>query len=311
MEDSGVMRHHLLARAVAQTLVAVLLAGCFSVHTVGRRPLAGAGETGGVSLRVFADDGARRHGAVGPRGLASELARQEKQGWSTVFRSLDPRWTVLNLAPGRYRLHFPARLDEDGNVVKLEERDQTFEVRAGEVTDVDATLEHVNRAAVAVGVVAAVAAAVLLHDWLDDHDLPVPPLPIPSPGLVDAVFYLTFDAGAGWQTSGAPAAPIATSHFPDDGATVNARRLRITFALATPIPVQHVNAGGVKVLGETSGLCAGSLDYDAAHGWLIWTPDDDLPAGDTFHVTLAADAVEDVDGNELPAPMTFSFHTRQ
>ena len=306
------MRHRPLVRALAQTLVAVLFAGCFSVHTVGRHPLEQGGETGGVSLRVFADDSARHQGAVGPRGLASELARQEKQVWSTVFRSLDPRWTVLNLAPGRYRLHFPARLDAEGNVVKLEERDQVFEVRAGEVTDVDATLEHVNRAAVAVGVVAAVAAAVLLHDWLDDHDLPLPPLPIPPPGLVDAVFYLTFDAGvgAGWQTSGAPAAPIATSHFPDDGATTSARRVRITFALTTPIPVARVNAGGVKVLGETSGLCEGTLDYDAAHGWLIWTPAEDLPRGDTFHVTLGTDAVEDAGGNALPAPMTFTFQTR-
>lgn len=303
------MRHRPLVRTVASALAALLFAGCFSVHTVGRHRLAEGGDTGGVSLRVFADDAARRHGAVGPRGLASELARQEAKGWTTLFRSLDPRWTVLNLAPGRYRLHFPARLDDDGNVVQLEERDQTFDVHAGEVTDVDATLEHVNRAAVAVGVVAAVAAAVLLHDWLDDHDLPVPPLPIPPPDLVDAVFYLTFDAGAGWQTSGAPAAPIATSHFPDDGATVNARRVRVTFALAAPIPVAHVKASGVQVLGETSGLQKGVLDYDAAHGWLIWTPDVDLPRGDTFHVTLQSDAVEDADGNELPAPMTFAFHT--
>jgi len=125
------MRHRFLVRAVAQTLVAVLLAGCFSVHTVGRHRLADGSTSGGVSLRVFADDSARHHGAVGPRGLASELARQEGQRWTTVFRSLDPRWTVLNLAPGRYRLHFPARLDDDGNVVRLEERDQTFDVHPG------------------------------------------------------------------------------------------------------------------------------------------------------------------------------------
>ncbi|MEO8505931.1 MAG: hypothetical protein ABI609_18695, partial [Acidobacteriota bacterium] len=233
-------------RSTAAALVVLLLSSCFSVHTVGTHPAPAAGGTGGISLRVFADDGARRAQRVGPRGLSSELSRQTgkradgKAQWTTVFRSLDPAWTVMNLPPGKYRLHFPARLDEDGNVLRLDERDQLLQVKAGSVSDVTATLEHVNPAAVALGVVAAVAAAVLLHDWLQDHDLPLPPLPLPPPDLLDAAFYVTFDAGAGWQTGGGPAAPVATSHFPEDGAVVAAHRLRVTFALSAPVPVTHV-----------------------------------------------------------------------
>lgn len=301
------MRTSGLLRATSWTLLATLLGGCFSVQTVGHRPAPGSGTTGGVAMRVFADDSARRAGVTGPRGLASELGRKTGKDWSIVFRSLDPAWTVMNLAPGKYRLHFPARLDEQGNVVRLEERDQLLDVKAGEVTELTATLEHVNKAAVAVGVIAAVAAAVVLGEWLHDHDLPLPPPP--PPGLLDTALYITFDAGAGWRTGGAPAAPIATSHFPEDGALVAARRLRITFALSSPFPVTRVNANGVKVLGESSGLLPGTLDYDGTRGWLIWTPEGDLPHGDTFHVTLEASAVEDSDGNELPAAMTFTFRT--
>src|SRR3989304_2275438 len=62
-------------------------------------------------------------------------------------------------------------------------------------------LEPVSRALGVAGVVPAAVAAVLLHDWLKDHDIPLPPPP--PPPLLDAVFYLTPELrgpGGGWAS---------------------------------------------------------------------------------------------------------------
>ena len=148
------------------------------------------------------------HGGVrGPRGqqfrdlalgLFVELERKSGKSWEPVFRSLEPAWSVLGLPPGDYRLRFTSRLDERGEPVALDERPRSVKVRAGEVSEVDAVLEHVDTGLVVVGVIAAVAAAVLLHDWLDEHDLPVPPLPpLPPPAVADAIFWISLDLAVG------------------------------------------------------------------------------------------------------------------
>lgn len=295
-------------RPVALAIIALQLAGCLSVKT--RAMTDSGGQGGGVSLRVFADDEARRANQPGPPGLASELQRQEGGGWTTVFRSLDPAWTILHLPPGKYRLRFPARLDEEGHVVQLKERDRALRVEDNRITEVDATLQHVSGAWVAVGVVTAVVAAVLLNDWLDHHDLPVPPLPVPPPGMVEAMVYLTFDlADASWRSGPGSGSAMVTSHFPAEGAVVASPRTRILFALSGPAPVREVKADGLAVLGEKSGLVPGVLRFEPAHGWLVWEPSQDLERGDTFHVTLADDAIELANGRELPEKVSFSFRT--
>lgn len=295
-------------RGVAFLLLALQLAGCLSVQTRGMRDSGGQG--GGISMQVFADDSSRRAHRPGPRGLASELARFDADQWTIVFRSLDPAWTVLHLPPGRYRLRFPARLDEEGNVVRLDEKDRVIRVKDGEVSEVEATLKHVSGALVAAGVVTAVVAAVLLHDWLKSHDLPTPPLPPPPPDWLNAVVYLSFDfSDLAWRGGPGGQRPLVTSHFPEDGAVVASRRVRILFALSGTAPIGRVKADGLSVLGETSGLVPGSLTLDGERGWLVWSPDADLPRDDVFHVTLADDAVEDASGRELPEKLSFSFRT--
>ncbi len=72
------------------------------------------------------------------------------------------------LPPGEYLLRFPARLDEAGNAVRLDEEPRLVKVQAGEVTEVDTVLEHVDKGLIVAGVIAAVALAV----FLDAHDLP-------------------------------------------------------------------------------------------------------------------------------------------
>ncbi|HNX50783.1 MAG TPA: hypothetical protein PKL08_11495, partial [Thermoanaerobaculaceae bacterium] len=62
-------------------------------------------------------------------------------------------------------------------------------------------------------------------------------------------------------------------------------------------------------LGEASGLIEGTVSVDSSNWWVVWTPGQDLPPGDTFHVTLAGDAVEDRSGNEPGKPFSFSFKT--
>lgn len=307
-----------LARPFALLLTALLLNACLSVQTR-HRPITDVGGVtdglGGIALQVFADDDAQEAGTPGPRGLFIELERKEGKRFTPVFRSLEPAWSVMGLPPGEYRLRFPARLDEAGNAVTLDEEPRTVKVKAGEVTEVDTVLEHVDEGLIVAGVIAAVALAV----FLDAHDLPTPPIPPipPPPHVVDAIFWVSLDVATapvygppgGWVAAGPARTPVVTSHFPSDGAEVTADRVRITFALSAPLDGHTLRDDGITVLGETSGLLPGHTSYDGERWWLVWEGDDDLPRGETFHITLAEDAVEDLAGNELAAPVSFRFET--
>ena len=185
------MRRSPLTRQLALALAALLVTSCLAVQTR-HRPITDVGGVadghGGIALKVFADDDARKAGTPGPRGLFIELERREGNHRRPVFRSLEPAWSVMGLPPGDYLLRFPARLDEEGKAVRLDEKPRLVKVQAGEVTEVDTVLEHVDMGLVVAGVIAVVALAV----FLDAHDLPVPPLPpVPAPpGLFDAVFWI-------------------------------------------------------------------------------------------------------------------------
>jgi len=287
--------------------VALGLSSCLSVRPAGEREVEGRG--GGVAVAVFPDDAARRAGTVGPGGVVGELQRRTGTRWETVFRSLEPAWAVAGLPAGTYRVRFPARLDDAGHVVRLGDNARTVRVREGRISDVHATLEHVPTALVVVGVVTVVVAAVLISKYLDDHDLPEPPLP--PPDVLEAIFYVTLDLSTApdWTGVADRLPPQVTSHFPAEGALVAARRPRVVLALSEPLAVGELEGRGVTVLGEASGLIRGVVSADAEHWWVVWEPQQDLPRGDTFHVTLEADALEDLAGNELAAPVSFSFAT--
>lgn len=298
-------------RAIASVLVlgqvTLALSGCVSVRTTTRRA---EGQGGGVSVQVFADDSARRAGRTGPPGLVGELDRRDGKAWKPVFRSLNPSWAVVGLPDGTYRVSFPARLTEAGDVERFgEPTRKVFKVREGVVTDVQVTLKHVSAALVAAAVVTVVVAAVLISDYLSDHDLPEPPLPPPE--LAEMAFHVSLDlaTAAAWSEAGDRLAPIVTSHFPATGALVAARRPRVIFCLSEPLAGRELEPQGVTVLGEKSGVVEGTVSYDPANWWVVWVPGQDLPAGDVFHVTLAGDAVEDLAGNEPGKPASFSFKT--
>ena len=317
------MRRSHWTRHLALLVAALLLNSCLSVQTR-HHPVTGGGGgagvtdgSGGIALQVFADDDAQKAGTPGPRGLFIELERKEGTRFTPVFRSLEPAWSVMGLPPGEYRLRFPARLDDQGNAVKLDEEPRVIKVLAGEVTEVDTVLEHVDKGLIVAGVIAAVALAV----FLDVHDLPVPPLPPipPPPGVLDAVFWISLDAATppvygppgGWVPAGPGRTPVVTSHFPPDGARVAADRVRITFALSGPLDAHTLQDGGITVLGEKSGLLPGHTTYDGNRWWLVWEGDGDLPRDETLHVTLSGEAIEDMYGNELGAPVSFSFTTTE
>lgn len=297
-------------RALALILSSLLFASCFSTQAVGRRPSAGQG--GGVAVQVFPDDDSRKAGLALSGGIVGELERLEGRQWIPVFRSLDARWTVLGLKPGKYRVRFPARLDDAGNEIPLDGKPKVVRVRADQVTQVETAVDHVPPALVAAGVATAVVAAVLLWDWLDVHDLPTPPLPPPPPAFVEAVFYVALEVAIASEGS-APVAgrapPYVTSHFPEEGDWVAARRVRVTFAMSEPIDRREVDPDAVIVEGERSGLIPGRVSYDPARWWIVWEPLDDLPRNDVFEVTLAPGSVEDLTGMELEDSPAFQFRT--
>ncbi len=263
---------------------------------------------GGVAVQVFADDAARRAGTPSPAAVLGELARHERGRWRVVFRSLSPSWAVAGLPPGNYRLSFPARLDEAGHVVRLGGRSRDVRVQPGRITEVEAVLRHVPTALVALAAVTVVVGVVLLAQWLDKHHVPLPP--VPPPEVVETVFYLSLDlARWGWIGVADASPPAVTSHFPVEGAVVAARRPRVIFAMSEPLQAGELEARGVTVLGARSGLVPGVVSYDDEHWWVIWEAQEDLAPGDTFHVTLDADAVEDLGGNELPGPVSFTFRS--
>jgi len=305
-ETDGMYRR---ATAIGLILGQLVLAtsGCMSVRAAGTRESRGAG--GGVAVTVFANDSARRANTPGPTGVLGELQRHEGDRWVTVFRSLDPSWAVAGLPPGGYRVRFPARLDDAGDIVRLSGDAKSVTVQEGRITDVHAILEHVPTALVVVGVVTVVVAAVLISKYLSDHDLPAPPPPPPE--LVEAMFYISIDLASGpeWQGVGDRQPPQVTSHFPASGALVAVRRPKVILAISEPLRSGEVETKAVSVLGEASGLIPGIVSYDAQQWWIVWEPQQDLPGGDTFHVTLAADAAEDLSGNELAAPASFAFRT--
>lgn len=297
-------------RALVAILSALLCASCFSTQAVGRRPSDGRG--GGVAVQVFPDDDAREAGLALSGGIMGELERREGGQWLPVFRSLDARWTVVGLKPGKYRVRFPARLDDAGNEVPLESRPKVVRVRSNQVTEVETVVEHVPPALVAAGVATAVVAAVLLWDWLDAHDLPTPPLPHPPPELVEAVFHVAVQVaiaseGPAPVVGGVP--PFVTSHFPEDGDWVAARRVRVTFAMSEPIDPREVDPEAVLVEGARRGPIPGRVSYDRSRWWIVWEPLDDLPRDEDFEVTLVPGSVEDLTGMELDSPATFRFRT--
>jgi hypothetical protein len=294
----------LLALLLVVGQLTLLVNGCVSVQATGSHAASGPGA--GVAVRVFPDDSARRAGRPGPQGVLGELENKVSGRWVPVFRSIEPSWTVAGLPPGRYRLRFPARLDDSGNVVKLAETATLLDVEAGRITEVRAVLQHVPTALVVAGVVAVVVVGVAVAKALQDHDLPTPP-PLP-PELAEAVFYVSMNlAFSHWGPDSPP--PQVTSHFPADNAVVAARRPRVVLSFTQALAPTGLRADGVLVLGEKSGLVEGQVSYDREHWWVVWEPRRDLPPDDVYHVTLSRDAVTDPAGHELVAPVTFSFRT--
>lgn len=296
-------------KVVALVVLSSFTVGCVSVKTTGTQPARGEG--GGLQVSVFPDDEARKARIPGPREVASELARHENGRWIPIFKSLSPSWAVTDLPPGKYRVHFTSVLDETGQPRALDSRPKTLRIRKGEVTQVETTLEHVSKGWIVAGVFTAVVAAVLLADALDD--LPVPPLP--SPELVELAVVATditleIAAAEAWSHEGPVArAPIVTSHFPEDGALVAARHLRVVFAVSEPLAPGVLFPEAVTVEAEQAGFVAGTVSYDPENWWIVWEPEAELPRGDVLHVFLDGRALRDFHGNEAADSARFSFET--
>jgi len=296
-----------LRRATALVLALSLLSACATLHETGRRPT--PGDLGAVHVSVFANDEQRRAGVSLQQPISGVLEQRVDGRWTPVFRSIAPSWTVASLEPGRYRIRFDARLDPRGAPEALERPvERKVDVRRGEVVDVELILDHVSPAMVAAGAAAIVIGAVLLHEWLDDLDLPTPPLP--PPDLVDAAFWVTLDLTSQpphWSPTAS--APLVTSHFPLEGDLVAARRVRVLFSLSEPIDPTRLRPDAIRVDTADGTRLAGTVTWDAAHWWIAWQPESDLPRGAELTATLDPSAVVDPDGLPLAAGANFGFRT--
>jgi hypothetical protein len=288
-------------------LATALLAGCATLRETGRRPA--AGDLGAVRVAVFADDDARRKGRIFHGAISGVLERKERGAWRPVFRSLDPSWTVASLDPGKYRIRFDGRLDPNGAPEDLERPvARVVQVRRGEMAELELILDHVSPGMVAAGAVAVVVAAVLLHEWLDDLDLPAPPPP--PPALLDAAFWVTIDLGsADHEWRGEDRAPLVTSHFPLEGDVVAARRVRVVFALSEPIAGDRLSPDSVRVETADGQALAGRVSWDEKRWWVIWVPLADLPRSARLVASLDPATVVDPGGEPLAAEASFSFRT--
>lgn len=280
---------------------------CASLHTVGSAPFEGEG--GAVRVRVFADDESRATGRVLTSRIVGELERREADGaWRPVFRSLEPSWTVAGLAPGRYRVSFSARLDGEGAVEALE-RSVREEVRVveGEAAQVELVLDHVSPAMIAAGAAGIVVAAVLLHELLDDLDLPAPPPP-PAWAL-ETAFWVTLDLASApdpWVERAR--GPQVTSTFPVEGDLVVAARPRVVLSLSEPLDPRSIGPDAVRVATADGRELAGAVTYDARRWWLVWEPDEELPRGETLTVTVDPGLVG-AEGEPFAGLGGFSFET--
>lgn len=297
-----------LKRAFAAALAAALFTSCATMREAGRTPI--DGELGAVRVAVFTDDDARAAGRLLGEPIAGVLERREKGRWQPVFRSLEPSWAVAGLEPGRYRVRFDLTLDEHGQPDDLERPVKSaIDVRRGEAVDVELVLDHVSPAMVAAGAVAVVVAAVVLHEWLDHHDLPRPPLPPPSWAL-DAAFWITLDATSRARTWVPRAQALqVTSHFPRAAEIVAAGRVRVVFVLSEPIEGARLGDDAVVVITDAGDEIPGRARWDAAHWWIVWEPERALPPGRRLRATLRHDAVVQATGLELAGPTGFDFET--
>lgn len=297
-------------RSAAALLLAVsLLASCATMREVGRSPI--AGERGAVRVAVFADDDTRAAGRLLGEPIAGVLERRRDGHWQPLFRSLEPSWSVAGLDPGRYRVRFDRRLDARGRPENLERPvQQTLEVRAGEAVDVELILDHVSPEMVAVGVVAAVVAAIVLHEWLDDHGLPHPPPP-PAWAL-DAAFWVTLDVAARSGPVWVPNLPAVqvTSHFPRAGEVVPAERVRVVFVLSEPVEGERLGEDAVVVSDDEGVEVPGSTHWDASQWWIVWEPAEALPADRRLFAELLTDHFLAATGRALAGATGFDFETR-
>lgn len=297
--------------SLARLLVALLLVGCATAREAGRSPI--DGDRGAIRVAVYADDDARETGRLLGEPIAGVLERQAGDRWQPVFRSIESSWAVAGLEPGRYRVRFDLTLDDGGQPEDLERPvRREVDVRSGEAVDVELLLDHVSTGMVVAGAAAVVVAAILLHEWLDDLDLPRPPLPPPSWGL-DVAFWVTLEA-SGPRTVWTPSrgAPQVTSHFPAAASTVDADLVRVIFVLSEPIDAERLEDGDIVV--STDGgdgwiELPGRVSWDEAQWWLIWEPEEPLPRGRRFRATLRADAIADATGLHLAGPTGFDFDT--
>jgi hypothetical protein len=289
------------ALALLLTLAPPALDGCVSLRVAHAPASAGPSR---VDVAVYDDEDARKADRLVDHPVFTHLLRVEKGRTVSVARSLAPRWHVVDLPPGRYRLEATKEIDAHGDIRNLQSgRARTFALAEKQVVRVDVLRKKVPVALIVVAVVTLVALAALAIDlgWLADlPDLPEPPsvsLPLEFAVAIDWSFDSSVDRDA---------APAVADIFPARGSVVAARRLAVTFLLLVPLDGDP-DPSAVSALGSLSGEIPGVVSYLPEERLLVFSPQRDFTEGESVTVTLDLTKLRSLSGTHGEGKLSTSF----
>lgn len=300
-------------RSTQRTAVVLLAAlaplafdGCVSIG-VSRSVVGDAAPAGSLAVTVY--DSPADHDAGRPTALPAlaELVSLEGGAERPVARSMAASWSVDALPKGRYALRVKKRIDRNGDIVELSGSGRrTFDVRAGERTDVAVTLKKVPILWIVLAAVTLVVLVVLSITWAKEGKIPVPPLP-PLPHIVPPVaFSAEFVAVPG--VGPREREPQAVDVFPAKGSVVAARRVTVSFLMSEPLDPRRLGAEAVSALGTLTGEIPGVVSYRPEEQLLRFTPSRDFTRGEEVTVTLDLAAVSAASGARGEGHVSTSFH---
>ena len=293
------------ARSVTGLLLAAFapfaLDGCVSLH-VAHAPVREGPSA--VEVAVYGDASARDGGRTVGHPVLTHLFREEGGRSLSVARSLAPRWRVGDLPPGRYRLEAKKEIDERGDIRDLPSGgEKSFELAKGETVHVDVLRRRVPVALIVVSAITVVALVVLAIVLDREGKLPKPPLPprIPFPVQVAVAIDWRFAPG---ERAGEP--PAVVDAFPARGSVVAARRVTVTFLLATPLAGEP-EEGAVTAIGSLSGEITGVVSYLPREQLLRFAPQADFAPGEEVTVTVDLAKLRGITGAHGEGRMSTRF----
>jgi hypothetical protein len=305
-------------RKASRRAVAALLLLAFSACSTVRvetRPATGKAR---IAIAVYPSDQERKAGRPGPYGVLSELYFWEQGSWKRVKVSMLPSWGVEDPPPGKYMVKVEKRISEAGHIEDIKgKKSETFTLKGGQDARVDVLIKGkppVGLIVVGVLVSAAIIWAIVEALSGGGSDLPLPPLDLPAPVVVDMAnvfFHIALEMDAGRSSGrGDSESPRLIANFPllNDPHADPATHIFLNFSQ----PVKNDWDDEVlQVVGDQSGLVKGRLEFHPGGDMVEFIPNDRFQPGEHVTVTLDGVGVEDRWGNGMEGKVSFTFDIRQ